>query len=364
MKRQQRGITRPRLAAGLMALALVAAACGASDDTADQQPAAPQPAPSPAPDDQAVPDKCLEGETVVAVVGYNPGGGYDVYMRLFVPFLAEELGATVVVENQPGAGSLVAQNIIHTGTPDGKRFMIMNGVGAASASLGGGDGADFPVDDFTYLGRITAQPRVLVTAPDGAYQSFEDILAGWEGFRAGTSGPGASDWSDLQVIREAFGIPFTTISGFSGSQENALALQRGDTDAMTGDIDGRLIAIDAGDQRPVLVIGAERDPAFPDVPTILEFDLDADARALAEAYVAILELGRPMIAPPGMDAELAECLRGAFARALNNPELASEADAQGFPIRALDGLQAQALAEAIENDSPPIFRDLMAEALG
>lgn len=357
-----------RIAAGALALALVVAACGSddpppADDPAPSEPDAEAPeADEPEDDAPAEGGISLAGEEITAVVGYSPGGGYDTYMRLFVPYLAEELDATIVVLNQPGAGSLIATNVLLNAPPDGLRFKILNGIGVGAASLGGSEGADFAMTDFTYLGRITAQPRVLVVAADSRYETFQDILDDWENFRAGSTGAGSSDFTDLQVIRDVFGTPFEIISGFDGSAENALALQRGDTDGMTGDIDGRLISIDAGDERPVLVIGAERDPAFPDVPTILEFDLDGEALDLAQAYVDFLELGRPFIAPAGMDPELTEFLREAFWAALNNPDMLAESEELGFPVRALDGAQTQELVTNIEANAPEVFRELMAEA--
>ena len=71
------------------------------------------------------------GKTVRMVVGYGPGGGYDAYARMIAPHLSKVLGASVVVENQPGAGGLVALNRIYAAAPDGLTIMIVNGTGAA-----------------------------------------------------------------------------------------------------------------------------------------------------------------------------------------------------------------------------------------
>src|ERR1700692_3001493 len=77
----------------------------------------------------------FSGKTVRMVVGYGPGGGYDAYARMIAPHLSKVLGANVVVENQPGAGGLVALNRIYTAAPDGLTMMIVNGTGAALSQL-------------------------------------------------------------------------------------------------------------------------------------------------------------------------------------------------------------------------------------
>ena len=69
------------------------------------------------------------------VVGSGVGGGYDVFSRLIAPYLAKTLGATVVVENQPGAGGLLAINKLYAAPPDGLQISLTNGTMAAFAQL-------------------------------------------------------------------------------------------------------------------------------------------------------------------------------------------------------------------------------------
>src|ERR1019366_7839220 len=77
----------------------------------------------------------FSGKTVRLVVGYGPGGGYDAYARMIAPHFSKVLGASVVVENQPGAGGLVALNRIYAAAPDGLTMMIVNGTGSALLQL-------------------------------------------------------------------------------------------------------------------------------------------------------------------------------------------------------------------------------------
>src|SRR5262245_59861950 len=75
------------------------------------------------------------GKTVRMIVGTGTGGGYDIFSRLIAPYLAKTLGTTVIVENQPGAGGLIALNRLFVAPPDGLQISLTNGTGAAFAQL-------------------------------------------------------------------------------------------------------------------------------------------------------------------------------------------------------------------------------------
>ena len=102
----------------------------------------------------------FSGKTVRLVVSFGPGGGYDAYARMIAPYLSRALGASVVVENQPGAGGLVALNRIYTAPPDGLIMMIVNGTGAALAQLTEQAGVRFDLGRFGYLGTVSASKMV------------------------------------------------------------------------------------------------------------------------------------------------------------------------------------------------------------
>src|ERR1700754_3348201 len=75
------------------------------------------------------------GKTVRFVVGFGPGGGYDAYARMLAPYLSKTLGTTVIVENRPGAGGLLALNGVYIAPPDGLTMMIVNGTAAVYSQL-------------------------------------------------------------------------------------------------------------------------------------------------------------------------------------------------------------------------------------
>src|SRR5665811_451235 len=261
----------------------------------------------------------LEGSTITFVVPYDAGGGYDTYARLIAPALEEQIGATVVVENQPGAGGLLAINSLLAAPADGTTIAIMNAVGSGAASIADAEGAQFELDDLSYVGRVTDDRKVLVTAADGPFTTFQELLDAEE-VRIGSNGPGSADFVSSVVLDAIFeDLDADIITGFDGSEEIALTLLQGEIDAASGSLSSRLSAIENGDERPVLLFSPGKVEALPDTPALLELDL-----------------GRAIVAPPEVPEGPLSCLRTALGESLSDPDLLAQAEQQDLPIEHLD----------------------------
>lgn len=301
----------------------------------------------------------LEGETVTLVVPYDPGGGYDSYTRMVAPYLEDELGATIAVQNQPGAGGLLALNSLLKEDADGTKLAIMNGVGAGGSSIAGAEGASFSLDDFTYIGRVASDPSLIVTSATGPYQTFDDVLAADE-FRWGSTGPGAEDFVTSSLLSAVFDIPGEVVTGFPGSGETELAVIQGSIDGMSGNLTSRRGAVEDGTQTPVLVMGEEKPDWLPDeVPTVNDLDVTDEQEELLRAHLALIELGRPFVGPPGMDEATTSCLRTAMAAAMENPDLVKESQEQERELAFLPGDELDDLVERLM-DAPPAYSELLA----
>lgn len=301
-----------------------------------------------------------EGETLTLVVPYSPGGGYDTYTRMLAPFIEEETGANVVVENQEGAGGLLAINELLTDTSGGFRIAIMNAVGSGGATIAGAEGPAFELDELAYIGRVGQQPHLVVVGAENSFESFDDVVEA-ESFRFGSTGPGAADFVNANVLITLFDLNAEIVTGFEGSSENALAVTRMDVDGMTGDFDSRIGAVEDGDHRPLLLIGEERRDEVPDTPTILEQDLTEEQTAVAEAHLALLALGRPFVAPPDTPEERVQYLRDVLGRVMENPDAIAESEAQGRPLNYLSGEDMDDLVQTLM-DAPEAYREVLVNA--
>jgi tripartite-type tricarboxylate transporter receptor subunit TctC len=300
---------------------------------------------------------CYEGETVTFVVSYGPGGGYDAIARMMAPYLEKELGATFVVENQDGAGGLLAANRVYTADPDGLTIGFFSGQGLIGSVLGGSAGANFDPEKFTYVGRIARDPRVLTVGAQSGFTTIDDLRSG-RPVRFASSGPGGSENIDATVLFPVLGINGELIAGYKGSAETELAVTSGDTAATSGTLGTRIAPIESGDHLPVLVIGGERAKELPDTPALLELDLPADKRALAEAHTQLQEVGRAVLAPPDVPADCATELENAFATAASNPELLKKFEEADQQIDFLPGAELKQVVQSVLN-APAEYKKLL-----
>jgi tripartite-type tricarboxylate transporter receptor subunit TctC len=302
------------------------------------------------------------GETVTFVVPYDPGGGYDVYARVMAPYLEEALDATVVVENQPGAGGLVAISSLAQAGDDPNTIAIMNGAGNGAAVLAGAPGANFDLDGLSYVARIADEPLVLLTRPDGEFTTTEDVAAS-ESFRFGSTGLGSSDYIGAEVITDAMDLEGAEIiTGFKDSSTLLLAVLAGDVDGYIASYGSAITQVESGEAVPVLTLGPERLDDMPDSPSILELDLDKEEQAVAEGYLSLVQMARPVVAAPEIDETHLAALRDALDEVLQNPEFLAEMEQQKRPISYLSGEELDELVQDLVDGVSPAFKELLVES--
>jgi tripartite-type tricarboxylate transporter receptor subunit TctC len=311
---------------------------------------------------EAVAEPCadLKDKRITLVVPYSPGGGYDSYARQIAPTLEEKIGATVVVENKPGAGGLLALNEMLTADADGTTIAIMNGIGAGGASLAEAPGASFELDQLSYIGRVAGDAQMIVSSGKGPYQSWEDLRSA-KGVKFGSTGPGASDFVTPSLLISVFDLDAELVTGFEGSSEVELALLQGNVDAMSGQLDSRRAALESGDQTALLTFDRERAEIAPDTPAVGDLELDEEQKGLIEAHLNLLDMGRPIVGPPKMEASALECLRGAMADAVEDPELVAQAEKNERPFNYLSGGELEEVVNGLL-DAPEEYVTVLKES--
>ena len=278
-------------------------------------------------------ERPLEGETVTVVVGYGPGGGFDTYARLLAPHLAERTGATVVVENRPGAGGNTATNQLMRADADGTVQYLINGVPAVLGQITQGPGITYDLSELTWLARVNAETWAVMVNKDTPYHSLSDMATSSEPitFAALSRADGPSDGA--AILCEALQIECRIVLGFDGSSEASLAVLRGEADAIVM-TDTTVLANTQGDQaRAIGVIGERGSALFPDLDILPDqVELTEDG-AFWNAYRGnIADIGRSIVAPPGMDEKTTAYLRGVWADILTDEAIVAEAEGVGRPI--------------------------------
>jgi tripartite-type tricarboxylate transporter receptor subunit TctC len=355
----------------LVALAaLLLAACGdtdngqALDDIIGDGPSAAEDdvedAPS-EPDEDA--PAALDIDRMTLLVPTPPGSSFDTWSRGIAPYLADELGVQVIVDNRPGASGLVALNDMAQTDPDGSTLVLWQGGPLAIADIQGVEEVRFDLRELANLGNYADADHMLFVSQESEYETFEDVVeAGGFAFASGERG--SLGFTSQQVLDELFGLEANFITGYDDQGERLTAIERGDADGVIGPVRtiesiGRL-----GDVRPLLRLANQPSPEFPDVATALDLDLDAEAREIMETHMGMSSLFFTMMGPPGMDDGTLQTLRDAFWNVANSQEFLADLEGRGLVISPeTEYLTGEEVEELIPSllDVPERYRQILEE---
>ena len=275
------------------------------------------------------------GKTVRMIVGAGIGGGFHVFSRMIAPYLAETLGATVIVENQPGAGGLVALNRLYTAPPDGLQISLANGTMAASAQLTGY--ARFDLASFSYLSTVGTPPGLWLVEPNSPFREVQQAVDARKKWRWASAGGTSMLGIGAALTCEALKLDCHVVQGYKSSAEAALSVTRGETDAIYVPESSANHFVNARQNWALATISRGRSRYFPNRPTIFEAArMDADGIWAMEFLTNIEKLGRVFLAPPGIPPGRLAYLQDAVKRTLHNPQLIAEGDKMDRHIESLD----------------------------
>ena len=306
-----------------------------------------------------------KGKTLDWIVPYKTGGGYDTWSRLMSPFIGKYTGTTVVIKNMPGAGSLVGTNKLYMSDPNGLTIGILNGPGVMQAQLTEVSGAKYDLMKFVWLGRLTAEQRVMCVGKTAPYKTIADLRKSTKPVKFGAPGLGSSTMMDAALMGDALGIKVDLITGYDVSEEVDLAVIRGELDALIGSFSSLIDKIKNGDMIAVTHFGNVQMADLAKVPNAADLpDLNADDKDLIELAVALGEVGRPVVAPPGVKPERAKFLEEAIKKTLEDPEFIEITKKQQMEIIYLSADHLKKEVEKGVNLSPALkkrFVDIMAK---
>jgi tripartite-type tricarboxylate transporter receptor subunit TctC len=294
------------------------------------------------------------GKTVRMIVGSGVGGGYDVFSRLIAPYLAKTLGATVIVENVPGAGGLVALNKLYVAPPDGLQISLAQGTMAGIAQLTADQAARFDLAKFTYLATVGAPPGLWLVKPDSPIREVQqaiDAKMKWRWASAGgTSGLGIG----AAFTCEALNLDCHIVQGYKSSADAGLAVTRGEMDAVYVPESSANHFVKSKQNWALATISRTKSQFFQDRPTVFEAaKIDPD-RIWAMDFLANLEgLGRLLVAPPGIPPARLAYLNEAIKETLHNPQLRAEGERIERIIEYSDPASTHKNVVAVVSGVPP-----------
>src|ERR1035437_8259077 len=175
-----------------------------------------------------------KGRTVTVMIGYSPGGSYDAAARVLARYMGRYIpgNPTIVPQNMPGAGTLTLTNYLYNVSPkDGSTFGIF-ARGMAMEPLIGTSATLFDSSKFTWIGSSTNEISLCATYATSPVKTWSEALS--KDFTVAGNGSGSDPDVFTNVLRNLFGLKGRLITGFPGSAEISLAMERGEVDGRCG----------------------------------------------------------------------------------------------------------------------------------
>jgi tripartite-type tricarboxylate transporter receptor subunit TctC len=248
--------------------------------------------------------------TVRLVVPFAPGGGTDVVARTLAQDMAKELGVAVVIENKPGAGTIIGTQAVAISTPDGYTLLMGTFSHAVNSSLN----AKLPYDphrDFAAVALIARSFNVVVVNPKSPIKSIADLIAAAKTnpgkLSYGTFGIGTSAHLAGELFKDMAKVDLTTVP-YKGAAPAITDLIGGQIDVMFTTVASAASLVESGQLRAIAVTSAERSPAFPQLPTVAEAGVPGYA---AESWYGLF-------APAGTPADIIDRLNKSAASAVQS----------------------------------------------
>ena len=299
-------------------------------------------------------EEFYKGKTINLVIGYSVGGGYDLYGRLLARHIGKHIPGrpNIVPQNLTGAGSLRAAQFIYSVAPkDGTTFGTFGRTIAATPLLTPAS-AQFDGTKFTWLGSVTNEVSTCVTWHTAPVKIWNDVLT--REVAMGGEGPGADPDVYTLLYKNVFGAKMKLITGYHGTNDTTLAMERGEVDGLCGLSWSTLKSRHQQwmNERKINILiqaALKKQPELASVPLAIELTKDREQLQILKLFLISQEMARPFAAPPSIPDDRKAALVAAFEATMKDPEFLAEAQKLNMDVnplggKTIDGLLAELYA--------------------
>jgi tripartite-type tricarboxylate transporter receptor subunit TctC len=294
--------------------------------------------------------------SITLTVGAAAGGSSDEFARGIAPFLKKHVSGhpTVVVRNKPGAGGLLAATELqHLAPRDGTYMSTLQRNNFVDPLLSGTK-VNFDPRAVNSLGSMAKNIYTLFTYGKSPV-TFADAQRREVILTAPSAGSGNATLPIL--LNKLAGTNFRMVYGYSGPQEEMLALERGEAEGRAAGYSTtkRGTAKQWADQNKLhylLLFAFARSHEIPNVPAVTEVVTSPEAVPIVRFMLTQQEFGRPFAAPPGVPEDRLAALREAFAKIAKDRDYTAELAKLGEDVEFLTGKQVQDLVSELWNTPP------------
>ncbi len=298
-----------------------------------------------------------EGKVATIIVGFTPGGTYDQMARLYARHMPRFLPGkpTILVQNMPGAGSLVATtHLANTAVRDGTVLGVVGG-GTVWESILGNPQARYDPKTFNWIGGKSRDNITCLVWHTSPIRTIADAMA--SEVIVGATGPGSRTMTFPKALNDLVGTKFKIVAGYPGGNEITMALEKGEVGGYCGWALGSLKQrapqwYDEKKVRFLVQFASARDKDLQDVPLAVDLAKTPAHRDIMEFLTSDAVLAWTLLAPPGVPGERVALLRQAFEAMLRDPAVLAEAEREKLEIDPVPGTELQALVERLARTPP------------
>ena len=298
------------------------------------------------------------GKTVNVIIGFGPGGGYDVWGRLVADFIGAHLPGkpAVVAQNMPGGGSFRAASFMYNQVPKDGTTIALIARDAVLGPLTGQAGALFDPTKLSYIGTPATETNVCIANRTAAVHTVRDLKE--KTLIVGDTGPGTGTHAYPKALDSILGFKFKLVGGYQSTANVFLAMERGELDGVCES----LVSVEA--RRPdwitsgaVSVLfqgGAKPDPHLHGAPFVADLaQTPQDKQAIDFLYTG-QGIGRPFVAPPGLPADRLRMLRNAFDATMKDPSFVAAVEKRKYSLDPESGGDLEALIKKAYATPKPV----------
>jgi tripartite-type tricarboxylate transporter receptor subunit TctC len=303
-----------------------------------------------------------KGKTIDMVIGYSPGGTYDLYARLVSRFLGDFIPGKpkIVPRNMPGGGSRTAVMYVYNVAPKDGTVLATADQSLAVEQAMGDKQLRVDVNKFIYIGNPNADNNTTVTWHTSGVKTIEDAKKK-ETPMGATGGSTSSQYP--KAMNALLGTKFKIITGYPGGNDINLAMEKGEVAGRGSNAWAAWKATRPDWLRDkkinILVqIGLEKADDLPDVPLLMDLAKNDQDRAVLKLLSASTTIGRPVFTTPGVPEDRVKALRAAFDEMVKSKEFLDEAKKEKFDITPVPGAKLQEIVADIVATPKPIAQRL------
>lgn len=309
----------------------------------------------------------FNGKAIRLVVGTSAGGAQDEWARFLAPHLARNIpgGPDIVVQNMPGAGTVIAANHIYNiAKPDGLTLGLVNPAIYIDQLLGAKE-VKFDWPKLSFIGSPERIDQVLFIRTDFPQKTLDDLRKAPEPPRCAATGRSGAGYFLPKLLEEGIGLKFQMVVGYGGGGDMNLAMEKGEVQCRAGTVSAYVgreptrTWLANGFVRALVQSGTKRYSKLPEVPTIYElmetYKTPDATKRVAKVLLSSGDVGRPFFGPPGMAADRIKILREAFSKTMNDEALLAEAKKKKWDLDPRSGEELEALAREIMVQPPEVI---------